>query len=228
MAVRWFWFLVLLYFAPAAYAGSVAWPADVAGRLVYREGAVAIQRSSKPQDWLRPGDHIVTGKDGRAFILFGDGATLSLGEQADCAVDVWSYAPNRAGRNTLRLTCAKGAFLYAGGAIARDDPAGVRIAVRLAVIGTAGTVWAGTADTFGVFAHRGTASVATGRGRIRLKEGQGSLLISASAAPGRPAAWPPDRLQASLATVRIHDARQLAAALATARRSLPSPAQGGQ
>ena len=221
-------FLMILSAATLAHAGPASWPVDAVGQVVYREGKVEIAPGGRASPWLRPRDHVVTGADGRAFILLRDGATLILGQDADCSVEAYRADPPDTGQNPNRLACAKGSFLYAASMGGLDAKIPIRITTRLAVIGTSGTVWAGMADTFGVFAHRGAASLSTGKGRMLLKEGQGSLLTSASGLPSRPSAWPPERLTASLATVRLRDAKALAAALAAARLALPQAgSQGG-
>lgn len=215
--------LLLLLIAPDARAAG-GWPDGAAGMLVYREGDVGLAHGGKPSAWLYPHDRLTTGTGARAFILFADGSTLTLGEDGACAVE--DGGKRAAHDPVLYLSCSKGSFLYAAGSTAR--PA-ARIATRLATIGAGGTVWAGSVDTFGVFAHRGTATLSTGRGRILLKEGQGSLIVSGSAPPSRPAAWPPDRLQAAAASIRIRDVKALATALSRARAMLPasSAAQAG-
>ncbi|HUA54982.1 MAG TPA: FecR domain-containing protein [Candidatus Sulfotelmatobacter sp.] len=82
-------------------------------------------------------ERITTGPSGQAQLLFLDGASLSVGADAEVKIDRFVYDP--AGRlGTLALTATSGVMRFVGGAISKSSA--VEIATPVATVGIRGGI----------------------------------------------------------------------------------------
>lgn len=162
-------------------------------------------------------DRLRTGPDSRLEAKLEDGTVLTLGANGRMTVDEFVYRPGTEG-GKLALTVTQGAFLFVGGKI--EGPTGGNVAIRTPV-GTLGvrgtTVWGGPIDGgYGVLVLKGEVVVATPRGAVTLRDGQGTM-VRAQQAPSAAGPWPEGRVKRAVATISFDPARQAALQPAAAR-----------
>ncbi len=125
--------------------------------LVIRNGkAITLQRG----DIFLTGDQVSTSEDGKLEIIFADGTQFQLGAQARVSLDEFSYdAANSVGLQIISIL--RGAFSYASGLVAKNDPSNVQLRTPIGEIGIRGTKVVGEVD-----ADSATASVTVLEGRV--------------------------------------------------------------
>jgi len=82
-------------------------------------------------------EHITTGGEGQAQLLFRDGSTMTLGPNGDLTIDNFVYDPE-AKTAKLAMTAATGVFRFVGGRASKDEP--VIIKTPTATIGIRGGI----------------------------------------------------------------------------------------
>lgn len=166
-------------------------------------------------------DRLRTGPDSRLEAKLEDGTVLTLGANGRMTVDEFVYRPGSEG-GKLAVSVPRGAFLFVGGKI--EGPTGGNVSIRTPV-GTLGvrgtTVWGGPIEGgYGVLVLKGEVRVATRRGAVTLREGQGTM-VHADRAPSAAGPWPEARVKRAVATISFDPAKQAAARPATATTRTP-------
>jgi len=93
-------------------------------------------------------DTVVTAR-ARAEITFKDDTKVQITEQSKLVIDEFVFDPAQADAGKLSIKVAMGTARYASGAIAHEDPAGVKIETPTATIGVRGTDFSMTVDELG-------------------------------------------------------------------------------
>ena len=93
-------------------------------------------------------DTVVTAR-AKAEITFADDTKVQITEQSKLVIDDFVYDPQQADAGKLSIKVALGTARYASGAIAHNDPAGVKIETPTATIGVRGTDFSMTVDELG-------------------------------------------------------------------------------
>ena len=93
-------------------------------------------------------DTVVTAR-ARAEITFKDDTKVQITEQSKLVIDEFVFDPAQADAGKLSIKVAMGTARYASGAIAHNDPAGVKIETPTATIGVRGTDFSMTVDELG-------------------------------------------------------------------------------
>ncbi len=131
--------------APGQYAQlAAASQAAPIGHVVTVEGAVTATRIDGTQVVLAidspvfQGDIVETGADSAIGLLFEDGTTFSLGDDARMLLDELSYNAD-AGSGSLSFSLVQGAFLFVSGEIAASGPDAMIVRTPVATIGVRGT-----------------------------------------------------------------------------------------
>lgn len=180
---------------------------DVAGEIVRLQAvAVAMQdalpRPLKVGDKIFRGDVISTGKGARLEMKMIDDTVMTLGEKTVFVVIDYiaaGPAPNAA----VRLM--EGAFAVATGKLPKLANASMRVETEVATIGIRGTTfWGGPIDgSFGIaLLSDGKLEVANKAGRVVIdKQGDGTAVASATAAPTAPSQWPGQKVERAKKTV---------------------------
>lgn len=138
-------------------------------------------------------DRLRTGPGARLEAKLEDGTVLTLGEKGRMTVDEFVYKPGYLG-GAMSVKVAQGAFLFVGGKVEGPTGGNVVIETPAGTLGVRGTtVWGGRIDGgYGVLVLDGEVEVATKRGTVLLKKGQGTMIYG-SKAPQQAGAWPEDR-----------------------------------
>lgn len=146
-------------------------------------------------------DTLRTGADSRLAATLADKTAISLGENAEMKIDSFVYGGK--GKGGALLDAVQGAFLVVGGAVEKQRGSGLRIRTPAATISLRGTtVWGGRIDErYGVFVSAGSVTVATSRGRVTLRPGEGTS-IGDDLRPGKPVRWPADKVRRALGMVQ--------------------------
>ena len=146
-------------------------------------------------------DRCHSGAGARLQATLKDGTKLTMGENATLTIDEFVYKPGQSA-GELSVKVAKGAFLYVGGLVEGEPGAKVQIRTPVAALGVRGTtVWGGPIDKgYGVFVLNGEVTVTGKRGRVTLRQGQGTMLF-ASGKPQRATAWRAAKVDRAIATV---------------------------
>ena len=93
-------------------------------------------------------DTVVTAR-AKAEITFADDTKVQITEQSKLVIDDFVYDPQQADAGKLSIKVAMGTARYASGAIAHNDPGGVKIETPTATIGVRGTDFSMTVDELG-------------------------------------------------------------------------------
>ena len=172
----WVGLLMLVVAAPAA------WPAGVAGKVLFATGradivdAAGATRPMERGEAVRVGDELVTGQ-GRAQIRLGDGSSYALEPFTRFRVDEYRYEAGLAARARRAIfSLLKGGFRTITGAVGTRQEDNYRVRTQLADIGIRGTIYrAGLAIDAEGKASR--LDVAVTRGRVFLTNDAGVLDI---------------------------------------------------
>jgi hypothetical protein len=158
-------FLTLLLVAPhAGHATSNAEVGVAAAVNTVTTGIPPVQ----PQQVLTIGaeivhnERIITDASGQTQLLFRDGSTFTVGENADVVIDDFIYDPETT-KGKLALSITRGAFRFVGGKLSKDGS--VAISTPAAVLGVRGGIVTGeVTDAGGTTAdlHFGDALMVVG------------------------------------------------------------------
>lgn len=198
---------VLAFLALMIGAASAAEPEAVGAVARLQAKATATRDGvSRPLGSAQPiflGDVLRTGPDARLELRLADASVLTLGENAELAVEDFS---NEMLDSRMRFRVA-GAFRFISGIIPRRNRDGVKIATPHATIGIRGTeFWGGPFDGYSILIIEGSIVVENAAGRVVLdKEGQGTMIPAADAPPGAPQDWTPDRIARAVRTVSFQN-----------------------
>jgi len=154
---------------------------------------------------LLEGDLVRTGAGSRLVIRFDDTSSLTLGENAEVAIDAMIYEP--AGRTpelgTQSLKFVQGVFRYVSGKVSKSMPDQVALSTPVATIGIRGTEFVfGEFTTgmppgeshYGFQIYQGAVEITSPAGAVTLDEpGEGTFLpLTGVAAPTPPSQWSPE------------------------------------
>jgi hypothetical protein len=111
------------------------------------------------------GQRLRTGPKGRMQVTFSDQSVLTLGENANIAIDRFVYNPSKS-TGELAVSASRGAFRFVGGKIEKMDKKKVTLNSPQAAMAVRGTdFWAGPIDgQYGVLLLKGKVGV-NSRGR---------------------------------------------------------------
>ena len=157
-------------------------------------------------------DRVRTAAGSRVLIVFTDGSRLRIGENAEVAIDHYSYQPS-SGRGRALINFLKGAFRFTTGKISKMRDKRIEIRTRAANLAVRGTdFWVGPVDgAIGILLLSGALDVRTSAGSVTLDDKKAgttiavntgsnqSLVGTAIAAPTAPARWSDARIQKALA-----------------------------
>jgi hypothetical protein len=152
-------------------------------------------------------DQLSTGMGARLQVTFKDDTTLTLGENARVVVDNFVYNP-KTSTGAMVLQASRGALRFTTGKMGAMRNKDITVNTQLAALAVRGTdFWAGIIDLqYGVvlLSKTGTrVDVSNSAGAATLDtQHEGTdfePLLKASAAPGRPYIWPPDKIARALA-----------------------------
>jgi hypothetical protein len=109
-------------------------------------------------------DRLRTGANARLEVTFNDNSKLTLGENANVAIDRYVYNPAKSS-GELALNASRGALRFAGGGIEKLQKKTVTVSTPYAAMAVRGThFWAGPIDgKYGALLLSGKVGV-TGRG----------------------------------------------------------------
>ncbi|MDO4637155.1 MAG: FecR family protein, partial [Lautropia sp.] len=149
----------------------------------HRDGSPA-GRPAQTGDWLRAGQLVATGPNGRAQIRFRDGALISLQPDSRFRIDQYVYEQ---GRQRGFYTLLEGTLRAISGLIGKTNPDDFRLDTPTATIGIRGTEFLvqeiHCAPHCAPHQHNGL-NVAVSRGRVLVFNGAGTIDL----APGH-ATW---------------------------------------
>jgi FecR protein len=109
-------------------------------------------------------ERIITDSQGQTQLLFRDGSTFTVGENADVVIDDFVFDPQTT-KGKLALSVTRGAFRFVGGKLSKDGS--VEISTPAAVLGIRGGIVTGEVSEIGettASLHFGDALTVTGRG----------------------------------------------------------------
>jgi len=151
-------------------------------------------------------DELRTGADARLQVIFLDDTVLTLGEHASVLIDRYVFDPDQGIGETV-LQATKGAFRFATGRIKELSDRKIAISTPVADIGVRRTeFWGGPLNAkYGVLLLDGEVIVSNQAGRVSLsKAGQGTDIPSPLDPPGRPSAWPAEKIARAVESVALH------------------------
>ena len=111
-------------------------------------------------------DRLRTGANARLEVTFIDNSSLTLGENANVAIDRYVFSPNKSSAQVV-LDAAHGAFRFAGGKIEQMTHKNIVVNTPSAALAVRGThFWAGPINgKYGVLLLSGKVSVSNQGGR---------------------------------------------------------------
>ena len=114
-------------------------------------------------------DRLHTGTNARLEVTFNDSSVLTLGENANVAIDRYVYNPAKS-TGELALNATRGAFRFAGGSIEKLQKKTVTVSTPVAAMAVRGTdFWAGPIDgKYGVLLLKGNVRVSNRAGAVTL------------------------------------------------------------
>ncbi|GEP55936.1 hypothetical protein RSO01_31020 [Reyranella soli] len=189
----------------AYFATAMALTAILAGPAWARIGVTSVTdgtTSAVQGTDLQAGQHITTGPDGRAHLLFIDGSAVTVGPNSALRIDSYSYDPaSKTGAMTLEVQ--KGIIRFVGGAISKK--ADVQIRTPSSIVGIRGGIAAVSVSESGAtsadFLH-GSAMRVTAGGLTQTATRSGSQV---NVPTGRQPALPTVLASGQLANVRALD-----------------------
>jgi hypothetical protein len=148
-------------------------------------------------------DLLRTGPKARLSARLEDGSVVTMGENAELAIDEFVYAPGETRAITLRSL--KGALLFIGEKLFGGESE-VRIRTPVAILGVRGTeVWVGPIDcATGVLVIDGEVRVGSGKGVVTLGPGEGTM-IGEDGSLSAPKTWGQGKVERALAMVALGD-----------------------
>jgi hypothetical protein len=121
-------------------------------------------------------DRLRTGVNARLEVTFNDNSKLTLGENANVAIDRYVYNPAKSS-GELALNASRGALRFAGGGIEKLQKKTVTVSTPAAAMAVRGTdFWAGPIDgQYGVLLLKGNVRVSNRAGAVTLdRPGRGT------------------------------------------------------
>jgi hypothetical protein len=114
-------------------------------------------------------DRLRTGANARLEVTFRDQTLLTLGENANVAIDRYVYNPDKS-TGELALNATRGAFRFVGGGIEQLQKKSVTVSTPAGAMAVRGTdFWAGPIDgKFGVLLLKGKVGVSNRAGAVAL------------------------------------------------------------
>lgn len=202
-------FVVFCFFSTPALAqeANTAMPigtiAEIEGVVAMAEDGETIMPEVGREIYLN--DVIETGPDSKALILFIDDTELTISENARFTVDEYVFDEQDPETNKGRFNVTRGAFIFVSGLIGKNEQPDVKIETNYGSIGIRGTVvWGGAIDDeYNVFVQEGEVFFATDRGRVTVKEGQGTKVRNRRAIPSRAKAWGQEKIGRAVRTVAL-------------------------
>jgi hypothetical protein len=205
-------FGALLFFAASALTVlSVAGAADderadigVVEQVQNLAVALYAERSRhlQPSSSLYYLDLLRTGPQARLTAELADGSRITMGENAELAVDQFVYAPGDSVDMTLRAL--KGALLFISDKLRGDGEHRVQVRTPVAILGVRGTeFWVGPIDgATGVLVIDGEVSVGSGKGTVILGPGEGTMVaVDGTLSPVK--TWGAAKVERALEMVRF-------------------------
>lgn len=173
------------------------------GALIMRAAEQGKAYPAKADDPVYANDVLQTGPGGRMLALLIDDSQFTLGENSRFKVDEYAYDDEDNTNNMARYNVLQGTFLYVSGLVAKKENPDVKIATPYGSIGIRGTtVWGGPLeDEFSVFTSEGEVTFETNRGRIRIPQGEGSVIRNINSIPERTKIWAPEKIAKATNTV---------------------------
>jgi hypothetical protein len=122
------------------------------------------------QDLLR------TGRGSRLKAMLADGSAITMGENAELAIDAFVYDPE--GPTEITLNALKGALLFISDKLRGGDDRSVHVRTPVAILGVRGTeFWVGPIDgATGVLVITGEVVVGSDSGVVTLGPGEGTMI----------------------------------------------------
>ncbi len=151
------------------------------------------------------GERVLTGAGARLEIVFVDGTSLTLGENAAMEIDAFVFDGSG---GTMALDLLSGAFAFTTGLIGQNDHDDVIVTTPVSTIGIRGTsFWGGPIDdAYGVLILDGAVEVVTTGGSVLLDEvGQGTSIAGPGAVPSAVKSWGEDKKARALATIAFDE-----------------------
>jgi hypothetical protein len=161
-----------------------------------------VTRLLRASDAVYRNDLLWTRETGQLHVALLDGGSLSLGENAEVALD--DSVGGSGGAAAAFLRVLSGAFRFSSGGV--EKPAAPpKIETPFAVLSLRGTeVFGGTIDkAYSIFVISGEVGVANAGGQVILKAGEGTMLTSRDKAPTLPKVWPAAKVQRAKAMLRF-------------------------
>jgi hypothetical protein len=211
---------------PPIPAAPAAEASDIIGTVVQVEGPVTIKaaidgKETKAADKapVHLHDVIGTGEKARALILLIDNSHVTIGEKAAFTADTFMFDPDTHAGNRIKLSFPQGTFKYAGSEVEKEPRTDIWLILPTGSAQVHGaTLWGGASpDGYSVFVLSGDISISTGRGRVTVRQGQGTSMRDVRDTPSRPDAWPPERITAMIAETQISNAKDASAKMEQAR-----------
>lgn len=173
------------------------------GALIMRAAEQGKAYPAKADDPVYANDVLQTGPGGRMLALLIDDSQFTLGENSRFKIDEYAYDDEDNTNNMARYNVLQGTFLYVSGLVAKKENPDVKIATPYGAIGIRGTtVWGGALeDEFSVFTSEGEVTFETNRGRIRIPQGEGSVIRNINSIPERTKVWAPEKIAKATSTV---------------------------
>ncbi|WP_041802405.1 FecR domain-containing protein [Micavibrio aeruginosavorus] len=151
-------------------------------------------------------DVIATGKDSRAMIAFIDGSRTAIGAEAEMGIDNFNFNDLDSKQSFARFRFPIGPFHFQPGQVADAERPDVTLVTGYGKITVRGTdVWAGMVDDlYGVYVPKGELTIETNRGRIILREGEGTFIRNANSIPERGRPWTTEALTMAQTRTRMN------------------------
>ncbi len=208
---------ILFAFILIAALPAMAEKAQV-GTVVEVEGKVfaALEgktRSIKTDAPVFLNDKLTTGPGGRLLLLMVDDTEITLGENAELAIDEYVFYPEEryAYENKARFSVLRGSFLFVSGLISKKATPDVKVETSYGSIGIRGTTfWGGEIDgEYGVLVQDGEVTVENERGRVRIRPGYGTMLRNRTSMPDLPRQWGTGKIERATQTVFLRNHAQM-------------------
>ena len=156
-------FLAIVFFF-ASPLGAAA--AESVGTITKVQGSTTPAANGTP---VHMNDRLRTGANARLEVTFNDNSKLTLGENANVAIDRYVYNPTKSS-GELALNATRGALRFAGGGIEKLQKKTVTVSTPVAAMAVRGTdFWAGPIDgQYGVLLLKGNVRVSNRAGAVTL------------------------------------------------------------
>ena len=119
----------------AGVAGAVR---GSVSQIAYNAAAASVGRVVSSRDPIRLGDRIITGKESGLQVLLLDQTVFTIGPNARMVIDKFVYDPGKA-RPQIGVSVTKGVFRFVTGNVAKRNPDGFKIKLRVATLSVRGT-----------------------------------------------------------------------------------------